>query len=143
MLALVVAIQALTQTIVHLTQSGRFRQAADREKEIGQIYLQESNDLRRACESYERAGDWYAQEDATAYGLMWLYLIFHTDYHTRTANACYKDAADLHADLDEYPQAIARYEQVADHSLTSPLTKYSVKEYWLKAGLCALAMNVC
>lgn len=118
------AIQALTQTIVHLTQSGRFRQAADREKEIGQIYLQESNDLRRACESYERAGDWYAQEDATA-----------------TANACYKDAADLHADLDEYPQAIARYEQVAGHSLTSPLTKYSVKEFWLKAGLCALAMN--
>ncbi|KAF8078669.1 soluble NSF attachment protein [Lyophyllum atratum] len=118
------AIQALTQTIVHLTQAGRFRQAADREKEIGQIYLQESNDLRKACESYVRAGEWYAQEDATA-----------------TANACYKDAADLHADLDEYPQAIARYEQVADHSLTSALTKYSVKEYWLKAGLCALAMN--
>ncbi|CAA7265846.1 unnamed protein product [Cyclocybe aegerita] len=118
------AIQALTQTIVHLTQGGRFRQAADREKEIGQIYLQESNDLRRACESYVRAGDWYAQEDATA-----------------TANACYKDAADLHADLDEYPQAIARYEQVADHSLGSALTKYSVKEYWLRAGLCALAMN--
>lgn len=61
-----VAIQALTQTITHLTQGGRFRQAADREKEIGQIYLQESNDLRKACESYERAGDWYAQEDAVA-----------------------------------------------------------------------------
>lgn len=60
----------------------------------------------------------------------------------RTANACYKDAADLHAEIDEFPQAIARYEQVADHSLTSALTKYSVKEYWLKAGLCALAMNV-
>ncbi|KAF9457055.1 vesicular-fusion protein SEC17 [Collybia nuda] len=118
------AIQALTQTIIHLTQTGRFRQAADREKEIGQIYLQESNDLRKACESMVRAGDWYAQEDATA-----------------TANACYKDAADLHADLDEYPQAIARYEQVADHSLASTLTKYSVKEYWLKASLCALAMG--
>ena len=61
-----VAIQALTQTIVHLTAGGRFRQAADREKEIAQIYLQETNDLRKACESYERAGDWYAQEDATA-----------------------------------------------------------------------------
>ena len=61
-----VAIQALTQTIVHLTAGGRFRQAADREKEIAQIYLQETNDLRKACESYERAGDWYAQEDAAA-----------------------------------------------------------------------------
>ena len=59
-----------------------------------------------------------------------------------TANACYKDAADLHADLEEYPQAIQRYEQVADGSLSSPLTKYSVKEYWLRASLCALAMGV-
>jgi alpha-soluble NSF attachment protein len=62
----IVAIQALTQTIVHLTKGGRFRQAADREKEIGQIYLQESNDLRKACESYVRAGEWYSQEDAAA-----------------------------------------------------------------------------
>lgn len=61
-----VAIQALTQTITHLATSGRFRQAADREKEIGQIYLQESGDLRKACESFERAADWYAQEDANA-----------------------------------------------------------------------------
>lgn len=118
------AIQALSQTITHLTKGGRFRQAADREKEIGQIYLQELNDLRKACESYERAGEWYSQEDAQA-----------------TANACYKDAADLHADLGQYPQAIARYEQVADGSLSSALTKYSVKEYWLRACLCALAMG--
>jgi alpha-soluble NSF attachment protein len=62
-----VAVQALSQTIVHLTQAGRFRQAADREKEIAQIYLQDQNDLRHACESFERAGEWYAQEDATAY----------------------------------------------------------------------------
>jgi alpha-soluble NSF attachment protein len=60
----------------------------------------------------------------------------------RTANACYKDAADLHAELEEYPQAIARYEQVADASLASTLTRYSVKEYWFKAILCALAMGV-
>jgi len=62
-----VAIQALSQTVIHLTQAGRFRQAADREKEIAQIYLQDQNDLRRACESFERAGEWYAQEDAAAY----------------------------------------------------------------------------
>lgn len=60
------AIQALTHTIIHLTKSGRFRQAADREKEIGQIHIQEAQDIRKACESFERAGDWYAQEDATA-----------------------------------------------------------------------------
>lgn len=118
------AIQALTQTITHLTKAGRFRQAADREKEIGQIYLQELNDLRKACESFERAGEWYTQEDANA-----------------TANACYKDAADLLAELEDYPRAIQLYEQVANGSLSSALTKYSVKEYWLRSSLCALAMN--
>ncbi|KAF8846335.1 TPR-like protein [Paxillus ammoniavirescens] len=118
------AIQALSQTVTHLTASGRFRQAADREKEIAQIYQHELSDLRKACESLERAGDWYSQEDATA-----------------TANACFKDAADIHAELEEYPQAMQRYKQVADHSLTSALTKYSVKEYWLRACLCALAMK--
>jgi alpha-soluble NSF attachment protein len=118
------AIQALSQTVVHLTQGGRFRQAADREKEIAQIYLQEQHDLRRACESFERAGEWYAQEDATA-----------------TANACLKDAADLHAELEEYQIAVARYDQVAAHSLGSALTKYSVKDYWLKALLCVLASS--
>jgi alpha-soluble NSF attachment protein len=54
------------QTITHLTKAGRFRQAADREKEIGQIYLQELNELRKACESFERAAEWYANEDAAA-----------------------------------------------------------------------------
>ncbi len=63
-------------------------------------------------------------------------------YLISTANACYKDAADLHAELEEYPQAIARYEQVANGSLSSPLTKYSVKEYWLRSSLCALAIPV-
>ncbi|KAL5641128.1 hypothetical protein ACGC1H_001570 [Rhizoctonia solani] len=118
------AAEALSSTVTLLTKAGRFRQAADREKEIAQIYLQEKQDLGKACESFERAGEWYAQEDAMA-----------------TANACFKDAADLHAELGNYAHAISRYEQVADHSLTSALTKHSVKEYWLRAGLCALAMQ--
>ena len=60
-----VAVQALEQTINHLTKGGRFRQAADRKKEIGQIFLQDGIH-GKACESYEQAGEWYAQEDATA-----------------------------------------------------------------------------
>ena len=58
------------------------------------------------------------------------------------ANGCFKDAADLHAQIDQFAQAIARYEQVADQSLQSNLTKFSVKEYWLRSGLCALANQV-
>lgn len=55
----------------------------------------------------------------------------------------YKDAADLYANLGEYEKAIELYEKVAKGSLGSNLTKYSVKDYWLQAGLCALAMGVC
>lgn len=61
-----VAVNALSSTITLLTALGRFRQAADREKEIAGIYLNEMNDVGKACESYERAGDWYSQEDAAA-----------------------------------------------------------------------------
>jgi len=45
----------------------------------------------------------------------------------------------LRAQLDEFLPAIDLYERVATHSLTSALTKYSVKEYWLRSTLCALA----
>ena len=62
-----VAVEALKHTISHLVVSGRFRQAADREKEIAQINWKEKNDIRLACESFERAGEWYSQEDAQAY----------------------------------------------------------------------------
>jgi hypothetical protein len=141
-----VAIGALTSTVTLLTQLGRFRQAADREKEIGQIFLQELRELGKACEAFERAGEWYAQEDANACVFLYSshadFCEYCIDFCERTANGCFKDAADLHAELDEFPAAIARYEQVANHSLTSTLTRYSVKEYWLRAGLCALAMNV-
>ena len=58
------------------------------------------------------------------------------------ANGCFKDAADLHAQVGDFSQAINLYEQVANHSLQSNLTKYSVKEYWLRSGLCALANRV-
>ncbi len=34
------------------------------------------------------------------------------------------------------------YQTVADWSLTSALTKYSVKEYWLRAAMCSMAMGV-
>ncbi|KAG8952820.1 vesicular-fusion protein S17 [Tulasnella sp. 424] len=116
------AAAALGQTVDLLQKLGRFRQAADREKEIGQIYLQENHDVGKAVEAYLRAADWYSQEDAKA-----------------TASSCKKDAADLLVELDRWHEAIKLYDEVAQYSLGSQLTKYNVKEYWLRAGLCALA----
>lgn len=65
------------------------------------------------------------------------------DEALRTANGCYKEAADLAATLGEYGRAVEHYERVATASLNNPMTKYSVKEYYFKAGLCWLASAVC
>ncbi|KAK1922187.1 soluble NSF attachment protein [Papiliotrema laurentii] len=118
------AVTALHQTIKLLVNAGNFRQAADREKEIANIYAQDGLDLAKARDSFVRAGDWYKQEDANA-----------------TANQCYQQAAELSADLGDFQRSMDLYLIVADWSLTSALTKYSVKEYWLRAALCSMAMG--
>lgn len=46
-----------------------------------------------------------------------------------------KEAADISAQIGQYKKAIDIYNSVGEWSLGSPLTKYSVKEIWLKAGL--------
>ena len=78
-----VAVQAFSQTVTYLTKAGRFRQAADREKDIAQINLQRG-DIARACESYERAGEWYQQEDANAYVISIIHIKFLGIYSTMT-----------------------------------------------------------
>ena len=65
-----------------------------------------------------------------------------TELMGSTANQCYQQAAELSGDLGEYHRAMELYQTVADWSLTSALTKYSVKEYWLRAALCSMAMGV-
>jgi hypothetical protein len=57
----------LSNTITHLTKAGRFRQAADREKDIAAIYEQDLHDISKAAESFVRAAEWYEQEEAAAY----------------------------------------------------------------------------
>jgi alpha-soluble NSF attachment protein len=50
--------------------------------------------------------------------------------------------ADLAALAGQYQRAIERYESVAKASLNSNLTKWSVKDYFFKAGACYLANKV-
>ncbi|GAA5866926.1 hypothetical protein JCM8547_003919 [Rhodosporidiobolus lusitaniae] len=116
------AVAALQKTIQLYKEKGRFRQAADRNKDIASILQQEGGDLAGALEAYEQAGDIYMNEDAVA-----------------SANTCYKEAAELAAQLGQYPRAVGHFERVASQSLSSALTRYGVKEYYLKAGLCWLA----
>lgn len=67
------AVTALHQAIKLLIESGLFRQAADREKEIANIYAQDGIDQAKARDSFVRAGDWYKQEDANAYAPLFFF----------------------------------------------------------------------
>lgn len=57
---------ALTRCRQILIDRGRFRQAADREKSIAELYKTDAYDSEKALQSYEQAADWYIQEGATA-----------------------------------------------------------------------------
>lgn len=60
----------------------------------------------------------------------------------RLANKVYLKVADLAALEKMYPKAIERYEGVARSSVNNNLMKWSMKDYFLKAGFCHLAQNV-
>lgn len=62
-----VSIGCLRRTVEILIEKGRFRQAADRQKDIARIFQQDSGDLQGALDAFLQAGEWYAQEDAHAY----------------------------------------------------------------------------
>jgi alpha-soluble NSF attachment protein len=57
----------------------------------------------------------------------------------RLANKLWLKVADIAALEGDYYRAIENYDKVADASLGNNLMKYSVKEYFLKAGICVLA----
>ncbi|CAG8500170.1 4620_t:CDS:2 [Ambispora gerdemannii] len=116
------AITSLKQAIEILTDRGRFQAAAGHQKDIAQIYESDLVDLEKAMQSYEIAADWYAGEEATA-----------------LANNCLLKVATFAATLEQYDKAIEKFEQVANANLDNNLTKWSLKDYFLKAGLCHIA----
>ncbi|KAG1449981.1 hypothetical protein G6F56_008480 [Rhizopus delemar] len=56
-------------------------------------------------------------------------------------NKCLLKVAHFDAQLEEYNLAIEHFEQVATDSIDNSLTKWSNKEYYLKAGLCSLCTS--
>ena len=68
---------------------------------------------------------------------------FHADLlGYRLANKLFLKVADLAAIEEDYYKSIENYEKVAKASINSNLMKWSVKEYFLKAGICHLATRV-
>ena len=61
----------------------------------------------------------------------------------RLANKHFLKVADLAALEGDYYKAIEHYERIGRSSINNSLMKWSVKDYFLKAGVCHLATNVC
>lgn len=58
------------------------------------------------------------------------------------ANQCLLKVASFAAEVEQYDRAIEKFETVAAASMDSQLSKWSLKEYFLKAGFCHLCKGV-
>lgn len=100
---------------------GRFTTAAKLQKEIAELHEGLTNS-EAAMKAYETAADYYRGEESTS-----------------AANQCMLKVANFASQAGDYKKAIEIYEQVAMTSLDNTLLKYSVKGYFLHAGICHLA----
>lgn len=116
------AARVLEKAISHYTLKGNFRRAATHQQNLAELFELELGDIKRAIDAYELAGDWFQGDNAEA-----------------LANKVYLKVADLAALEQIYPKAIERYEGVAKSSAGNNLMKWSLKDYFLKAGFCHMA----
>lgn len=78
-------------------------------------------DYENAIEAFQKSADLYEGENSTS-----------------SANGCLLKVAQYSAQLERYDKAIEIFEKVAKASVDNNLLKWSVKDYFLKAGLCYL-----
>ncbi|EGW34488.1 uncharacterized protein SPAPADRAFT_59920, partial [Spathaspora passalidarum NRRL Y-27907] len=118
------AIDALSKAIhIFLTQNGQFRRAANFTMDLGELY-ESVNDTANAIKSYEQAGDY-----------------FTTDHAEALANKSFLKCADLSALSGDYKKAIELYDTIIKQSVGNNLTRWSLKDYFLKVILCVLCTD--
>lgn len=116
------AARVLATAIQHYTSKGNFRRAATHQQNLAEVYEMEIGDQKKALAAYDTAAQWYESDNAEA-----------------LANKLYLKVADLAALEGDYQNAIQKFETVAKSSLNNNLMRWSVKDYFLKAGICHLA----
>lgn len=116
------ACRCLQAAIDRYCAKGNFRRAAGYQESLGEVYELELGNNKAALQAYETAAGWYETDNATA-----------------LANKLWLKTADLAALEEDYYKAIENYEKVAQASVNNNLMRYSVKEYFLKAGICHMA----
>ncbi|OLN92265.1 putative vesicular-fusion protein sec17-like protein [Colletotrichum chlorophyti] len=116
------AVRCLDVAVNQYCAKGNFRRAAGHKEALGELFETELGDSKRALESYEAAASWYEGDNAAA-----------------LANKLWLKVADVASLEGDYYKAIENYEKVAAASINNNLMKYSVKDYFLRAGICHLA----
>ncbi|KAI1083812.1 TPR-like protein [Whalleya microplaca] len=116
------AVRILEFAITQYCKKGNFRRAAQHKENMGEVLEVDVGDTKRALECYEAAAGWYEGDNAAA-----------------LANKLWLKVADIAALEGDYYKAIEQFEKVAAASLNNNLMRYSVKDYFLKAGICHLA----
>ncbi|KAI0013285.1 TPR-like protein [Xylariaceae sp. FL0662B] len=116
------AVRCLEFAVNQYCKKGNFRRAAQHKENMGEVLEVEIGDIKRALECYEAAAGWYEGDNASA-----------------LANKLWLKVADIAALEGDYYKAVEQYEKVAAASLNNNLMRYSVKDYFLKAGICHLA----
>ncbi|KAI9004124.1 soluble NSF attachment protein [Gaertneriomyces semiglobifer] len=115
------AVRSMQEAVSILTEKGRFQAAANNQKQIAELYETDLADVEKSMHAYELAAEWYHGEDSKA-----------------QANACLLKVGTFAAQLEQYDKAIEKFEQVATNSMDNQLTRFSLREYFLKAGICYL-----
>ncbi|PYH77977.1 vesicular-fusion protein Sec17 [Aspergillus uvarum CBS 121591] len=118
------AARVLSSAIQHYVLKGNLRRAASQQQHLAEVYEVELGDNKKALEAYEKAAEWFEGDNAEA-----------------LANKHYLKAADLAALEGDYYKAVEHYERIGRSSINNNLMKWSVKDYFLKAGICHLATN--
>jgi alpha-soluble NSF attachment protein len=118
------ASRLLKSAVVHYTSKGNFRRAAGYEEKRGEL-LEKIGDVDGALEAYQQAGTWHKIEGSV-----------------QMANKLFLKVAENAALAGDYQKAIDRYEEVAKASASNNLMKWSLKEYFFKAGICHLCTGV-
>lgn len=95
-------------------------------------------------ENWDQAAKLFMADDSQAYvrQLIARKMLIAYISTIRMVNKCLLKVAHFAAQLEQYDKAIENLESVSASSIDNPLTKWSVKEYFFKAGLCYLCKGV-
>ncbi|KAL6070856.1 Soluble NSF attachment protein alpha isoform [Balamuthia mandrillaris] len=116
------SIKYLERAIAIFVEDGRFSIAAKHQKEIAEMY-EEELEKEAALQNYQTAADYFEGEGS------------HVN-----ARGCLLKVAIFSAELGQYEKAIQIFEDLASQSQDG-LSKWNIKEYLLKAGICRLAQG--